>query len=437
MRLRELRALVRGRVPGQLVIQLTDQCNARCPQCEMRVTSKFARSKLEVDAMRRMIDAAAARGISVLSFTGGEPLLYLDEIVELGRHAADVGIRYIRTGTNGYLFAHPDRPGWEARTHETIEKLAGSPIRNFWISIDSAVPEVHERMRGFRGLFEGIARAIPIFHQHGLYPSANLGLNRNLGGDLTWELDAGPDGPTRGYLDEFYHRYRRGLREFYQRVVDLGFTIVNCCYPMSVDPGTGELAAVYAATSSDRIVRFAPSERATLYEALFDTIPEVRSRIRVFSPRATLHTLRRYYSGASRDPGYGCRGGLDFFFVDSKDGHAYPCGYRGSESLGPFEDLDLDTRPRSESCTRCDWECFRDPSELFGPVLELLERPIDLLQRFRHDRTFARLWWDDLRYYRACDLFDGRRPPNTTALAKFDTVEPSLERDWRPATVHA
>ena len=40
-------SLLRGRVPGQLVIQYTDACNARCPQCGMRTTERYLRSKLE------------------------------------------------------------------------------------------------------------------------------------------------------------------------------------------------------------------------------------------------------------------------------------------------------------------------------------------------------------------------------------------------------
>jgi MoaA/NifB/PqqE/SkfB family radical SAM enzyme len=46
----------------------------------MRATESFSRSSLKVDDVKRIIDAAAARGFSVLSFTGGEPLLVLDTL---------------------------------------------------------------------------------------------------------------------------------------------------------------------------------------------------------------------------------------------------------------------------------------------------------------------------------------------------------------------
>ena len=53
------------------------------------------------------------------------------------------------------------------------------------------------------------------------------------------------------------------LRKFYRFVRDLGFTIANTCYPMSIDQpehATG-LDAVYRATSTDRIIRFTQARR--------------------------------------------------------------------------------------------------------------------------------------------------------------------------------
>ena len=319
------------RVPGQLVIQMTDKCNARCPQCEMRVTNKYDRSQMTVDEIKRNIDAAAERGIQVLSFTGGEPLLMQDELIELMHHAGTQGIQFLRTGTNGYVLKNPDAPNWERRVRTMAERLAETKIRNFWISIDSAVPDVHERMRGFPKLIAGIERALPIFHEAGIYPSANLGVNRNVGGTQTWDLYPEQFQNEADYLDAFGAAMRQSMQKFYRFVGDLGFTIVNCCYPMSIDEAeqTQGLDAVYAATSLDRVIKFTRGERARLFKALFDTVPEFRSQLRIFSPRASLYTLYREYADIATGEAYGCRGGIDFWFVNSVDGNAYPCGYRG------------------------------------------------------------------------------------------------------------
>ena len=138
--------------PGQLVLQLTDRCNAHCPQCGMRVSERFERAVLDDDTARRTIDAAAQRGIQVLSFTGGEPLLVLDRLVDLINYAGCRGINYIRTGTNGFQFCGAEKPGFERRVHAIAAKLARTPLRNFWISIDSVEPDVHETIRGFKAV---------------------------------------------------------------------------------------------------------------------------------------------------------------------------------------------------------------------------------------------------------------------------------------------
>lgn len=418
---RQAAGLLRGRVPGQLVIQLTDRCNAACPQCGMRATARFDRSCLSMDEVRRMIDAAAEKGVQALSFTGGEPMLRFADLAELIRYAGAAGIPYIRTGTNGFFFMNGHRPDAASRISRIVETLADTPLHNFWISIDSAVADVHESMRGFPGVVEGIEKALPRFHEAGIYPSLNLGINRNISPETLGFAPAAASDPE-ARLEEFHHRFRNGFRAFYRFAVEMGFTIVNSCYPMSLDAaeeGEGGLSAVYAASAVDPVIRFSRGEKALLFKALLETIPEFRSRIRIFSPRASVYALYRQYDGGADPPPYPCRGGIDFFFVNARDGDTYPCGYRGRENLGKFWDLDPASRRDAPPCTACDWECFRDPSELFGPLLDAASRPRDLIRRVWKDGTWAALWAQDLAYYRACGWFDGRRPPDPETLCRF------------------
>jgi MoaA/NifB/PqqE/SkfB family radical SAM enzyme len=92
--------------------------------------------------------------------------------------ARDAGIEYTRTGTNGFMFMNSDSGDFEKRIAKIAEALAATKIRNFWISIDSADPALHEAMRGLPGVIKGIEKALPIFNQYGIYPSANLGISR-------------------------------------------------------------------------------------------------------------------------------------------------------------------------------------------------------------------------------------------------------------------
>jgi uncharacterized Fe-S cluster-containing radical SAM superfamily protein len=412
--MRNMGHFARNRIPGQLVIQFTNHCNARCPQCGMRTTARIARTRLDQAAIKRILDAAARQGIQAVSFTGGEPLLFLDDVLELIDYAGARGIPYIRTGTNGFLFRGAEQSDFGDRIKRLADRLAATPLRNFWISIDSAEPGVHESMRGLDGVINGIARALPLFHAAGLYPSANLGLNRRVGGALTADLrpDHYPD--THTYLEAFYHRFAQAFDRFYRFVHNLGFTIVNTCYPMSIthEDHCAGLSAVYAATAEDTVVSFAGPEKAMLYQALMDVIPRFRKKLRIFTPLSSLHSLCQHHrnaTGASR--AFGCRGGVDFFFIDAVGADTYPCGYRGNENLGKFEALDMAACNPREDCQRCDWECFRDPSEMCAPLLQILNAPLQLARRLKHDPLYGRLWLEDMHYYAACDYFDGRKPP--------------------------
>jgi len=368
-----------------------------------------------MDDCRRIIDHAAASGITALSITGGEPFLYQKELVTLIRHAGEAGIPYIRTGTNGYLFMGHERPDFDRRIAGLAETLAATSLYTFWISVDSSVPEIHERMRGLPGVMKGIEKALPIFHAHGIFPSANLGITRNVTAHF-------PEG-NEAYRPVDGDDYSAGFRAFFTRVIDMGFTIANACYPMSIGEGSGEsLDAVYEATAEDDLVRFSAKEKRIVLHALGETIPRFRSRIRIFTPLSSLHALERSHAG-NADSCRPCRGGSDFFFIDAAGGNTYPCGYRGSENLGRFWDLDLCRPPLPPTCRECDWECFRDPSELMGPFHEFFTGPAGLVKRFMDDRALTRLWLSDLRYYRACDLFSGRMPADFRKLSRFAAKE--------------
>jgi len=432
-----LKSILNNRIPGQIVIQTTDRCNARCPQCGMRITEAFARSTLDTDAIKQTIDAAVRQGVQAISFTGGEPLLDPERLIALINHAGKAGIPFIRTGTNGSVFRQPESKNFESRVAKLADNLAATPLRNFWISLDSAVDSIHEQMRGFPGVVAGIAKALPLFHRAGIYPAANLGINRNVGGAATRNLTRTAAGSDDAYLKMFYNRYRKAFTRFYQRVIELGFTTANTCYPMSIDVPENDrgLSAVYAATTVEDIVRFSPMEKQMLFKALKTTIRQFRSKIRIFSPLCSLEALIRQY--ADEDPSratYGCRGGVDFFFINAADGNAYPCGYRGKENFGRLEKMDirrLSVSKEDEACRQCDWECFRDPSEMMGPLLEIVSNPLGFVRRAAARPRSLLTWAEDLSYYRACEFFDGRRPPNYSKLRRFSaTPNMAEERQW-------
>jgi len=379
----------------------------------MRAGNVFPRVTMPRPQAARIVDHAAELGVGALSLTGGEPLLRVDDVRFLVRRATDAGIMHTRTGTNGFLFTASESSSFLTRVERLAASLADCGLRNFWISLDSADPGTHEEMRGLPGVVAGIEKALPVFHRHGLYPAVNLGLTRKLGvTPLPYLDDVG--------ADEFARAVREDLRAFFARAVDLGFTMANVCYPMSVCEEQDGLVPAYLATAETPLVRFSAAERELLFRALGTVIPEQRSRIRVFTPLSSVDALAGETSG---EHGHACRGGVDYFFVDAH-GDTYPCGYRGDAWLGPFMTF-RPSRKARPTCRRCDWECFRDPSELFGPVTSPGRRSLPVAGLLTGSDRRMRLWWRDVRYARACDLFDGRRPPDPARLRPFAVGSPA------------
>ena len=399
-----LSAIKNGHANPQLVIQYTTYCNATCPQCGMRKTNKINRVVLEKDYVKQVIDFAVSKwNIQFLSFTGGEPFLFVDDIIELIKYANSMGIKYVRTGTNGFIFQYNSSRAdeFEKRTRSLIEKLSETELYTLWISIDSSDPQTHEQMRGFNGLIKGIEKAIRIFEEYEMYPAVNLGLNRNIAGQY------GQDEIISFDKEKFYERYRNGISRFYQLAIDMGFTMANTCYPMSVEDGTFS----YHATSHDDIVSFRPEEKAILFKALYDSASSYRQKIRIFTPRSSLRALIDFYNNGNKTE-YPCRGGIDYFYLDAQNSHIYPCGYRVEDDFGEIWDFDINKLRKSKpNCTKCDWECFRDPTELSQPIIDLYHKPLQTIYKL-YSEDKKKLWLKDILYFYACDFFNLRSKPN-------------------------
>ncbi|MDR3144791.1 MAG: radical SAM protein [Treponema sp.] len=395
-----------SRLPGQLVIQITNHCNGSCPQCGMRRQAGIGRVKLPAETVKKALRDCAENGVEAVSFTGGEPFINIPEILSLLDYDGGLRIPYLRSGTNGYMFAPGGKAAAPDRLILLVESLVKSPLRNFWISMDSADTETHERLRGLPGVIDGIVKALPVFHARGLYPAVNLGINRRIAGEAI------PPPEGAGGEAAFLENFRRGFEAFFTKAVDMGFTMANVCYPMSFETlgrGTEEPAAAYGAISDDMMVSFSRRELRLVFQALLDTIPAFRRSLRIFTPLSTLYALSR---ANSRELLFPCLGGICYFYMDSRDGHIYPCGFRGDEDMGvSVAELRGPAGDQQPFCEKCHWECFMDPSQLFGVLRYVIRHPLKTYFGRALDRQLLRLWFEDARYYLACDLFDGRKPP--------------------------
>lgn len=143
--------LLHRRTPVAMTFAVTYKCQCHCSHCSAGRHARGDVPELTTEEARQLIDDSEKLGVTVIAFTGGEPLLRKD-IFELIAHVDQkkaVPILF----TNGQLL-----------TGENVQKLADAGLYSLFVSIDSPNPEEHNRERGAPGLFEdavgGIRRAL-------------------------------------------------------------------------------------------------------------------------------------------------------------------------------------------------------------------------------------------------------------------------------------
>ncbi len=134
-------------VPVIVSFAVTRECNLRCSHCHASAREAMS-DELSMKEAMRAIEEMRNLGTQVLIFSGGEPLLRKDFVVNLASLCIDVGI-IPAILTNGQLL-----------TDKMALELKDAGIAAVGIPIDSVVPENHDMLRCSKGAFEKAVRAI-------------------------------------------------------------------------------------------------------------------------------------------------------------------------------------------------------------------------------------------------------------------------------------
>jgi MoaA/NifB/PqqE/SkfB family radical SAM enzyme len=134
--------------PLDVICELTYICNLECPTC-FRWTSKPDEHELTAAQWTEVLAKLKAwLGPFNLTFTGGEPFLRQDDLLQIFRFAADNGIV---TGvvSNGSLI-----------DKTLARKIVASGLDGLTLSLNSLIPEVHNKTRGTTTAFDEVMTAI-------------------------------------------------------------------------------------------------------------------------------------------------------------------------------------------------------------------------------------------------------------------------------------
>lgn len=154
-------------VPLVVSWNVTLNCNLKCPHCYIDSTDRKTPTELNTDAAKMLIHQIAEVSRPLLILSGGEPLLR-EDIFELIQYGTERGLR-MGMGSNGMLI-----------DAEVASKLKKAGIKTVAISLDSNIPEQHDKFRGVKGCWEQAVNAIKELRKNDVLVQVNTTVtNRN------------------------------------------------------------------------------------------------------------------------------------------------------------------------------------------------------------------------------------------------------------------
>ncbi|HVT88688.1 MAG TPA: radical SAM protein [Tepidisphaeraceae bacterium] len=173
-----------------VVWSLTRTCNLKCVHCYTDSESKKYPDELSTEQCKDVLNDLADFKVPAVLFSGGEPLVRPD-VFELAAHARSKGLHVVLS-TNGTRI---DRP--------TAQQLKDLEFAYVGISLDSAIPAVHDEFRGVAGAFERTMRGF----RHCVDVGQKVGLRLTLTRHTAQNLDQIFDLIEREGIDRacFYH----------------------------------------------------------------------------------------------------------------------------------------------------------------------------------------------------------------------------------------
>jgi len=126
---------------------LTLRCPLSCPHCYVDAKQTEIVDPLSTEEAFEILNQIKDVGNPVVILSGGEPMMRSD-LYDIATYGTNLGLR-MALGTSGYLFEN-----------DTPKKLKEAGIRSVAISIDSAEPDLHDRIRGSPGSWKKAVQAI-------------------------------------------------------------------------------------------------------------------------------------------------------------------------------------------------------------------------------------------------------------------------------------
>ena len=152
--------------PILVVWNYTWACNLRCKHCYASAGPRPRPNEMTTQEVLRTVDRLADAGVTIIAFSGGEPLMRKD-LFEALKRAREYGV-FTAIATNGTLI-----------TREVARRLKELDLLYVEISIDGARPETHDEFRGIPGAFEMAIRGVRNCVEVGLWTQVAMTVTKS------------------------------------------------------------------------------------------------------------------------------------------------------------------------------------------------------------------------------------------------------------------
>lgn len=132
---------------NNVIMAITKKCSLQCDHC-FEWESLNKKESLSTGELIEIVQKLQEQGVSEIQFSGGEPLLKVDRIIEI-LNSADKRSTTFWIDTSGFKF-----------TKENARLLKEAGLTGVFVSIDHFDPALHNRFRGFKDAFSWAETAV-------------------------------------------------------------------------------------------------------------------------------------------------------------------------------------------------------------------------------------------------------------------------------------
>jgi len=118
---------------GDMLLEITGECNYKCVHCSARAGSKHSREFSVGELKHKVLGAAHEFGLTNVVFSGGEPLLRKSTLFELIRYSTKA------LGINAYAVTNASLVN-----KEVAKELKKTGLKKLWILLYGSRAETHE-----------------------------------------------------------------------------------------------------------------------------------------------------------------------------------------------------------------------------------------------------------------------------------------------------